>query len=99
MIQVIVFYSIKKDCTAQFEDVFGKIAPLVLKEEGCIQYELFVSPYETSRFCLVEKWMSQAVLDKHLATKHLAEFRIQTGQWFDQKPAIEIKTIENERYL
>jgi quinol monooxygenase YgiN len=99
MIQVIVFYSLKKDCTEQFADVFGKIAPQVLNEEGCLQYELFVSPYESTRFCLVERWMSQAALDNHLATKHLAEFRIQTGPWFDQKPAIQIKTIENERYL
>jgi len=98
MIQVIVFYSLKESFASIFADAFKSIGPIVGKEEGCLQYELFVSPYASTRFCLVEKWLSQAALDQHLKTKHLFEFRLLSNPWFDQKPAIEIKTIENERY-
>lgn len=99
MIQVIVFYALKEACTANFTMEFNHIQELVRKEDGCLQYELFVSPYTPSRFCLVEKWLSQAALDKHLETKHLADFRLQSEPWFEHKPLIEIKSIENERYL
>ena len=97
MIQVIVYYFLKEDFAGQFADLFRIVAPVVLREEGCLQYELFVSPYSATRFCLIEKWMTQAALDTHLSTKHLAEFRFQTSPWFEQKPLIELKTIENER--
>jgi len=99
MIQVIVFYSLKVTSAALFTTAFNEIRPNVLAEDGCLQYELFVSPYTTTRFCLVEKWHSQAILDKHLGTKQLSDFRVQSAPWFEQKPVIEIKTIENERYL
>lgn len=98
MIQVIVFYSIKETSKNIFTDAFKALRPNVLEEEGCLQYELFVSPYLPTRFCLVEKWLSQEVLDKHLKTKNLAAFRLLSEPWFDNKPIIEIKTIENERY-
>lgn len=98
MIQVIVFYSIKETSATIFADAFKTIRQHVLEEEGCLQYELFVSPYLPTRFCLVEKWLSQAAIDKHLGTKNLADFRILSDPWFEKKPVIEIKTIENERY-
>ena len=99
MIQVIVFYTLKETFQAIFAEAFNIIRKQVLEEEGCLQYELFVSPNKPIRFCLVEKWMSQEALDKHLKTKHLSDFRLQSEPWYQQKPVIEIKTIENERYL
>lgn len=99
MIQVIVFYSLKEAFTTIFANAFSIIANHVRREDGCLQYELFVSPYTPARFCLVEKWLSQAALDKHLETKHLADFRLRSEPWFEHKPLIELKTIENERYL
>jgi quinol monooxygenase YgiN len=98
MIQVIVFYFLKETSKNIFTDAFKTLRPKVLEEEGCLQYELFVSPYEATRFCLVEKWLSQAALDKHLGTKNLSGFRLQSEPWFEKKPIIEIKTIENERH-
>lgn len=98
MIQVIVFYTLKEAFVNIFADAFKNIRTIVIEEEGCLQYELFVSPYEATRFCLVEKWLSQEVLDKHLKTKNLAGFRMLSEPWFEKKPVIEIKNIEHERY-
>ena len=99
MIQVIVFYSLKEEFSTQFTKVFKALEPHVQAEEGCLQYEVFVSPIISTRFCLVEKWLSQEALYKHMKTKQLADFREQSESWFEQKPVIELKTIENERYL
>jgi quinol monooxygenase YgiN len=99
MIQVIVFYKLKEASIESFIHSFKIARANVLLEEGCLQYEVFVSPYTPSRFCLVEKWASQEAIDTHLKTKHLADFQTLTQPWFEEKPVIEIKNIENERQL
>jgi len=99
MVQVIVFYSVQPIFEATFTAMFAKVRMYVLKEKGCIQYELFVSPYDPLRFCLVEKWASQAALDAHLATKHMADFLGQSRKFFSEKPTIEVKDVANERLL
>ncbi len=99
MIQVVVFYSIKESADKQFAQLFSTIRGNVLSEPGCIQYELFVSPYNHLRFCLVEKWATQASLDIHLATKQLADFRENSSDLMADKAIIEIKTIAFEHIL
>ena len=99
MVQVIVFYAINEIFVKQFTEAFRELQPLVLAEEGCLQYELFVSPYAPQRFCLVEKWTSQDALDVHLSTEHLSDFREESRYWFEKNPTIEIKEITHERYL
>ncbi len=99
MVQVIVFYALNEIFVKQFTEAFADLQQLVLAEEGCLQYELFVSPYAPQRFCLVEKWASQDALDVHLATEHLSDFREESRYWFEKNPTIEIKEITHERYL
>jgi quinol monooxygenase YgiN len=99
MIQVIVFYKLKEESIDSFTRAFKIARANVLLENGCLQYEIFVSPYTPTRFCLVEKWASDEAISVHLKTKHLADFQVLTQTWFEEKPVIEIKNIENERQL
>lgn len=97
MIQVIVYYSVQPIFEMEFTALFARVREVVLQEEGCIHYELFVSPYNPSRFCLVEKWASQAAIDAHLATQNLADFRRQSSVFFAEKAVVEVKEIVNEQ--
>jgi len=99
MIQVIVFYTLKEEFIESFTRTFKTARPNVLLEKGCLQYEIFVSPFASERFCLVEKWASQEAINTHLKTKSLAEFQALTAPWFEKKPVLELKTIENEQLL
>ena len=99
MIQVIVFYSVTPGFETRFTTLFASIRNTVLEEEGCIQYELFVSPFNPLRFCLVEKWASQAALDAHLASAHMAEFLPQSRACLSEKATIEMKEIASEKML
>ena len=47
------------------------------KEEGCISYTLASDLAEDDLFVLFEEWESQAALDRHFATPHLAKFQSQ----------------------
>lgn len=49
------------------------------KEEGCIQYAPHRCVTDDHRFLFFEEWTSQAHLDAHLASAHLAAFRERVG--------------------
>jgi quinol monooxygenase YgiN len=42
-------------------------------EEGCLKYALHRAVDDPSLFTIVEKWTSKESLDRHLASKHIAE--------------------------
>ena len=42
-------------------------------EEGCLKYALHRAVDDPSVFTLVESWTSKALLDRHLASKHIAD--------------------------
>ncbi len=41
-------------------------------EEGCVKYTLHRSSNEPGAFCIVERWRSQADLDRHFTEPHMA---------------------------
>ena len=43
-----------------------------LKDAGCIKYELWQNRAEPTNFTFVEEWASDADLDAHLASPHVA---------------------------
>jgi quinol monooxygenase YgiN len=59
------------------------------KEEGCLSYQLFQSPYEKTGFIFVEFYKNQAAIDFHFATPYFKEFGNSIGD-MTSKPA-EIK--------
>ncbi|WP_314245835.1 putative quinol monooxygenase [Streptomyces kutzneri] len=52
---------------------FERLAPVVRAEAGCLQYDLHQVSGEPDRFVLIERWSSQAALEAHDATPHMAE--------------------------
>jgi quinol monooxygenase YgiN len=65
--------------------VFEKLVPQVLAEEGCIEYATMIdlpcnlTTVRANVVTMVEKWESLAALEAHLATPHMADFRVQTA--------------------
>lgn len=54
-------------------EAFKELAPLVLKEEGCLQYELKEVQGDKNRFIILEKWASNEALLAHDETAHMIE--------------------------
>ncbi|PLY05020.1 MAG: antibiotic biosynthesis monooxygenase [Arcobacter sp.] len=54
-------------------EAFNELSPHVLKEEGCIQYELKEVQGDTNRFIILEKWASEEALLAHDKTAHMME--------------------------
>ena len=45
------------------------------KEPGCIDYTFSADLTNPARFYIFERWESQAALEKHFATPHMARFQ------------------------
>lgn len=51
---------------ADFASAFNALQAIAEQEEGCEQYELFRSIDHPDKVVLLERWASQASLDKHM---------------------------------
>jgi len=49
-----------------FASAFRTLQAITRQEEGCEQYELFQSLDDPDRVVLMERWSSQAALDRHM---------------------------------
>ncbi len=52
--------------TADFARAFKDLQAVAQQEEGCEQYELFQSLDDPDKVVLLERWATQALLDRHM---------------------------------
>jgi quinol monooxygenase YgiN len=49
-------------------------------EPGCVSYDLYTSAASPQTFITIERWKSQADLDAHMTTPHIAELVAAAGE-------------------
>ena len=83
MIHVIAEIDINAGQRDAFMKEFKQVAPLVLAEDGCIEYGATIdarteierqAPLRNDAVTVVEKWSSVKALEAHLASEHMASF-------------------------
>lgn len=84
MIHVIATLRIDPTKREEFLKIFAELTPLVLAEEGCIEYGAAAdvpTPIAVQQMVgdeavmVIEKWESVAHLEAHLAAPHMDDFR------------------------
>lgn len=70
---LVVLIETKEGCANQQIKAFKELQPLVLAEEGCLQYELTQDVNNENQFVLIEKWATQADLDAHSIAPHMID--------------------------
>ena len=84
MIHVIATVNLSDGTREKFLQEFHQVVPLVLQEEGCIEYgpavdvETNISVQAASRentVTIIEKWESIESLEAHLIATHMLEYR------------------------
>jgi quinol monooxygenase YgiN len=85
MIHVIANIELHAGTRADFLVEFRKLVPLVLAEEGCIEYGPAIDipsgigaqqPLRDDVAVVVEKWESLDHLNRHLAATHMRDYRV-----------------------
>ena len=61
------------------EAAFDSMRVASLAEEGCLDYQAYADRSGSGTFFIFEKWRSQADLDAHFQTPHMAEFGAALG--------------------
>jgi quinol monooxygenase YgiN len=56
------------------EAAFDRMRAATLAEPGCMSYEAYLDRTDPGTIFIFERWKSQADLDAHFATAHMAEF-------------------------
>ena len=56
------------------EAAFDRMRAATLQEPGCLAYQAYHDRKDPGTVFLFERWRSQADLDAHFATPHMAEF-------------------------
>ena len=79
MVNVIARSRLKSGCMEEYLRILKANVPTVLAEEGCLRYEpcldVDADPAKGEYVTILESWESQAHLQAHLATTHMAAFR------------------------
>jgi quinol monooxygenase YgiN len=94
---IIAKLSIKPENTADFIKAAQGIIKSSNEEEGCIEYQLFQSPYDQTSFVFVEKYVNQAAIDHHFGAPYFKEFGSTISGWTNGPAEIKIYDISGER--
>jgi quinol monooxygenase YgiN len=89
-IDVVAILKAKSGSETIVEEGLTALAAPSRQEEGCLSYELYVSTAEPGTFVTVEQWQSQADLDAHMATPHLAAAIASGAEHFADAPVIHV---------
>lgn len=72
-IKLVILIEVQPGKSREQIDLYNKIKPLVLGEEGCLQYEMSRVSGSDVKFVLIERWASKESLALHDETSHMKE--------------------------
>ena len=65
---------------------FRELVAATLPEEGCLQFDVFVSDSEPDRLVLVETWADEKAIEVHMEESHTARFLERVTDVFPHPP-------------
>jgi len=74
----------------QVKSILTKLVEATRQEEGCITYELLQNHQDVTDFTFVKEWESQALLEAHLASAHIAQAKSQLEGAIAAEPDIRL---------
>lgn len=72
-ISLIILIEVKEGQREKQISAYKKLAPIVLAEPGCLQYELNAVNGNNNEFVLLETWETKEALSAHDITEHMIE--------------------------
>jgi quinol monooxygenase YgiN len=76
----------RPDTVEGLKPVLLELAELSRKEADCLSYHVLHNTADACEFTLVEEWISEAALDAHLQTQHVANALAKGGPLLASAP-------------
>lgn len=89
-VSLLVFIEVQAGKAQSQIEAFKSLSPLVLLEDGCLQYELKRVVGSAISFIIIEKWSSKEALAAHEISSHMIEADSRNKS-FRAKPATVIE--------
>jgi quinol monooxygenase YgiN len=83
MVRLVVKNFFRPECLEKAAELYREMVAETQKEDGCIQYDLFIDENDETAWVLLEQWESRAHLDAHIATGHFKRLIPQLGELQD----------------
>ena len=96
MLHVIARIELVEGAQKQFLEILEKYIPVVRAEEGCIRYEPCLDIESDTRadyVTIVEEWIDEAHLKRHLATEHMARYRDEVAALRKNTTLLKVETV------
>ncbi len=90
MVHVMASIEVKPEHAAAVRDQLVELAGKTRAEAGCVSYELYQRADKPHVFRTVEAWHTQADVDAHMKTPHIAAAMATGGPMFASAPAIHV---------
>jgi quinol monooxygenase YgiN len=87
-LNVVAVLVAKAGSEAVLESALTSLVEPTRSEPGCVSYDLYHSAVDPATFITVELWRSQADLDAHMQTPHIAAALSAAEDAFAATPAI-----------
>ncbi len=82
MVNVVVLVEVKEGHMDFVKEQIKLLKAETIKESGCISYCAYESTSNANTICFAEKWESQELFDKHVASEHIKVYRENTADMF-----------------
>lgn len=90
MIKVIAKNFVKEDRVNKVLEIAKELVAATLKEEGCINYEMYQDVKNPQELIFVEEWKSIEALNAHMASEHFTRIVPSMSEHMDKKPEMNI---------
>lgn len=67
-ISIVAIFVSKENMESKLTSLFKGVIESTRKEDGCLNYTLYLDQENPKRFTFLEEWKSKAHLEKHLAS-------------------------------
>jgi quinol monooxygenase YgiN len=87
-LDVVAVLKAKAGSEAVLQQALSALVEPTRAEDGCLSYALLQSAVDATTFITIERWRSQADLDAHMQTPHIAQALQSAAEALDGPPAI-----------
>lgn len=88
MVKVIADDFIKEEFLSTVTPLYQELIALTRKEQGCLEYTLFIDESDNTHLVFVETWTDSAALKAHMASEHFTRLIPQIAQYQAKKGQI-----------
>lgn len=90
IITVVATFQAKPGKEAELQKALISLVAPTRKEDGCLNYDLHISPEDAGKFLFHENWTSKAALDAHLQASHIQAVLPRMDELAVEMPEIKI---------